>query len=118
MNTMLFGRLNNKNMELPGYLSTEDTLQLFAGANINYVADMLAIANVWQEGAFKEREFFTTMAKLIIDKYPDMIFQTLNDAILNGIAGNYEDGQYVGLNSYTIFRWIKCHIAKTTSNLK
>lgn len=63
---------------------------------------MAAPANLKQDDSF-----FKVMADMIVRDYPDVPMAILDEAINNGIRGNYSGGKNVSITSIAIFNWVK-----------
>lgn len=66
------------------------------------LANMAAPANLKQDDSF-----FKVMADMIVRDYPDVPMAILDEAINNGIRGNYSEGKNVSITSIAIFNWVK-----------
>jgi len=94
-------------MELQKQTTTVTPWKSLSNTEPDEIIKILKLSNVWQTGLPKGDEFFSTMAALILDRFPDLPINILAEAIKKGIAGDYAGGTYTGLNSFTIFSWIK-----------
>jgi hypothetical protein len=75
---------------------------------ISKITAILSLLNLAANGNSKiDNESLQLLSVHVAKDYPELTIVQLEEIILNGIKGKYNNEQFVPINSITLYRWIE-----------